>query len=217
MEPRTAPIELTRRAFLGGMALAALAPLGCLGRHFAKKEEPKPVPKGRFVSTWDNKIAFAPDVSRGGMVMPGLVGRIYLFGLDRGTPYIGDGSLVIDLFDSTPHGPNGEPKLTDHMEVPADVLKQFAKKDFVGDGYTIFFPWFNYRPDVTQAYIQMRYTAANGESHFHQSGTFTVDHTETRERLKKNLSIAGISPTANETPVLPQPYDVPLLPQPTKP
>jgi hypothetical protein len=178
-----------RRAVLASLALAALACAGCLGRNFSKKEPLKPAIHGQLVSTWDNKVAFAPDFSRGGAVMPGLVGRVYLFGPDLAVPYIGDGKLVVDLYDATPRGPDSEPKLTDHFEIDPQSLSQFAKTDFVGDGYTIFFPWFNYRPEVKQVYLQMRYTAANGESFFHQSGTFSVDHAGTRERMQKGMPI----------------------------
>src|SRR5258708_4845348 len=195
MEPHSPPI--TRRAALSGLALAALSPLGCLGKYFAKKDDAKAAFKGRLVSTWDKKVAYAPDVSRGGAVMPGLVGRIYLFGPDMAVPYIGDGSLIVDLYDSTPRGPDSQPKLTDHLDVDPTALRSFAKTDFVGKGYDIFFPWFNCSQEVTQVYLQMRYTAANGDSYFHQSGTFAVDHSETQERIKKGQPI--VNPVMKES------------------
>lgn len=177
-----------RRAFLAGSALAALAPLGCLGKHFARKDAAAVgPPPGRIVSVWDNKVVYAPDAAHGGAPMPGLLGRIYLFGPDMAVPYIGDGSLIVTLYDSSPRGDGSEPQATDNFTVDPASLKLFAKKDFVGDGYTIFFPWFNYNLGTTRAYLQALYTAADGKSYFHQSDNFAVDHAETREMIKKGM------------------------------
>jgi hypothetical protein len=187
---------VTRRAVLASLTLATLAPAGCLNKHIVKNDAPKAPPKGRIVSSWDNKVVFAPDASRGGAVISGLHGRAYLFGPDMGVPYIGDGKLIIDLYDATSSGPDGQPKLTDHFEIGPDALRQFARRDFVGEGYDLFFPWFKYHLGVKQVYLQMRYVSANGDSYFHQSGTFPVDHTESRERVQKNMPINN--PVAKE-------------------
>ncbi len=187
MEPLRKELTLTRRAMLSGMALAALSPVACLGRHFAWKSETKPAPQGRLATAWQNKVTYAPDVTRGGAVFPGMVARVYLFGPDVAVPYIGDGTLSFLIYDATKRGPNTEPRLTDIVQFDPATLKQFAKTDFVGPGYTIFCPWFNYRPDVTHVFINVEYTSASGEKLFHQSGTLSVDHSETAERAKKGL------------------------------
>lgn len=184
-------VTLTRRAVLSGLALAALAPLGCLGRGFLRKDAAAPPPpKGRVVSTWDPKVAYAPDASRGGAVMPGLVGRVFLFGPDMAVPYLGDGRMVIDLFDATPRGSGVEPKVTDHFEIDPNALRQLANTDVFGEGYSIFFPWFNYHPDVSRVYLQLAYIAPDGEKYFHQSGTFNVDHAQTKEIIKKGMPVS---------------------------
>jgi hypothetical protein len=189
-----------RRAALTGSALALMVFAGCLGKNVNNKEPLKPAAKGRLISSWDNKVTFAPDFARGGAIMPGLVGRVYLFGPDQAVPYIGDGSLIVTLYDATPHGPDSQPKVTDNFVIDPQSLRQFAKTDVFGDGYTVFFPWFNYGPEVKQVYLQIRYTAANGESFFHQSGTFPVDHAETHERIKKRMPINN--PIVKETAAL---------------
>lgn len=192
MEPLRQPqiTVMSRRAALAGLALM---PLGCfnLGKHYAKTETAKPAPKGRLVSTWDKRIVYAPDAFRGGAIIPGIVGRVYLFGADMAVPYIGDGGLLIDLWDSSPRGSDSAPKQIEHFIISPEVFKEFAKKDVIGDGYSIFFPWPTYRPDITQIYITMLYTSAAGEKYFHQSGTFAVDHTETQERVKKGMTISN--------------------------
>ncbi|MCE9530041.1 MAG: hypothetical protein K8T89_02715 [Planctomycetes bacterium] len=195
MEPlRTKQISrINRRTALAGMACAALAPLGCfaLGKTSIHKEEPKAGQQGRLVSAWENKIVYAPDASRGGETIPGLTGRVYLFGPDLNAPYLGDGKLLIDLFDATPHGQGAPPKMIEHYIYPADVLQKLTKKDVFGDGYTLFLPWATYRPDISHIYILMRYDTVKGEQFFHQSGTFSVDHGETVERVKKGMSVTN--------------------------
>lgn len=181
------PTTITRRAMLTGMALAALSPVACLGKHFARRGEVKPDQLGRLTSAWQNKVTYAPDVTRGGAVFPGLIARVYLFGPDVAVPYIGDGTLRLLIHDATRRGAPSDPKLTDIVDFNVDALKQFAKTDFVGAGYTIFCPWFNYRSDVTHVFINLEYTPLSGPKLFHQSGTLVVDHGETIERAKKGM------------------------------
>jgi len=181
-----------RRTVLKGLALTAFAPVGCLRKQFTHAPEAaKPVPHGRLVSTWEKRVVYAPDASRGGAIIPGLIGRMYLFGPDQTVPQMGDGSVKLDLWDSTPNG-DTPPKQLEHFIVPADVLKMFAKKDGLDfDSYTLFFPWPTYRTDVSQVYITMLYTSAAGENYFHQSGTFAIDHADSHERIKKGMSISS--------------------------
>jgi len=190
--------RMTRRTLLAGLAFA---PLGCFNviRPFTKdpqtKQTPgapefKPASAGRLVSTWEKKINYAPDSSRGGAIIPGLVGRVYLFGPDIKDPVIGDGSLIIDLFDASSRG-NEPPTMLEQYRFPAEVLRQFAKKDIFGHGYSIFIPWATYRPDITHLFLMMRYDSPKDGSFFHQSGTFALDHAETVERVKKGMSVSN--------------------------
>jgi hypothetical protein len=197
---QTTPIS--RRAMLTGMALAAFAPVACLGRHFAKKTETKPNLQGRLVATWQKTVTYADDSATGGSSYPGLLARVYLFGplpappaagqpgsVDpaKGVPYLGDGTLTIFIHDATPRGNGADPKLTDVVIFNPNDLAQFASTDFVGPGYTIFCPWFNYNPEVTHLFIQLLYKSPKGEEFFHQSGTMAIDHGETLERAKKGM------------------------------
>lgn len=186
MEPHRT-LKLNRRAMLTGMALAALAPVACIGKHYARKDEIKPASKGRLVSAWENKVTYAPDRSRGGAVFPGLNCRVYLFGPDLAVPYIGDGMLRVTIFDASNKTGTTEGKMTDIVDISPDSLKLFTKRDIFGDGYTLFIPWFNYRPEISDVFILLEYVAANGEVFTHQSGTFTIDHAETKERARKGM------------------------------
>jgi hypothetical protein len=207
MDPLTRRPEklIDRRSALMGLGFAALAPLGCFGtgKNLISKQQPEPAlapAQGRIVVSWDKHVKYADDQSKGGAVYPCLLGRIYLFGPDQAVPYIGDGDLQIDLYDSTPHGPGSEPQMTDMFCIGPEVLKKFARADNVfGQGYTVLFPWFHYRRDVAQVYITTRYRSLEaiqaaavpgsppkGEQLFDQS-TFSINHSATEELEKKGM------------------------------
>lgn len=188
MEPlRIQSLKPTRRAMLTGMVLAALSPIACLGR-FARKsgESTKAVHNGLVRCGWQNTVTYGPDTSRGGAVVPGLIGRVYLFDHEVKYTYVGDGCLSIRLYDATPRG-NADPVLTDVVDIDPETLRKLVTTDFMGPGYTVFFPWFNYKPEVTHAYIAIEYISPTRGTFTHQSGTFTVDHSETKERMKKGM------------------------------
>jgi len=203
MRWQIAETVMDRRKALVGFGLAALAPLGCLGKNLTANKPAEvaaappplaftppptsapPAPQGRLTSSWNKKVSYAPDTSHGGMEMTGLVCRMYLFGPDVTKPYFGDGNLIVDLYDSTPRGPNSEPTLTDELRLNPEALRQLAKSDGVwGDGYTIFMPWTHYSLDVKQVFINMLYTSAKGEKLYCNSGQFAIDHSETLERVR---------------------------------
>lgn len=187
MEPLRTQLKLSRRAVLSGMALAALSPVACLGKHFVTKtESPPPPPKGRVVAIWKKEVSYAGDPNRGGALYPGLNARVYVFGPDLTTPYHGDGYLRISIYDAS-GGMQAEPKLTDIVDFPKDALARTAETDFLGKCHTIFCPWFNYRPDISHVYITLEYVLPTGEKLEHQSGNLSVDHAETLERMRKGM------------------------------
>jgi hypothetical protein len=194
-----------RRAALVAAALVAFPLAGCLGKGATQTRTDNPaapqgpaagqsfkVGKGRLVSAWENRVILSPDVNHGGATVPTLSGRVYLFNEDLKSSFLGDGGLVIDLFDTTPQAAGGQPKLLEHVIIDPGSLKQFSKKDVFGAGYSIFFPWGTYSPDVKQIYLVLRYDNSNGESLFHQSGTLVVDHSLIKEmEVKKAQMVAG--------------------------
>ena len=53
----------------------------------------------QVVTTWGKQVQYTPDTERNGAPMPGLVGRLYLFGPTIDYPMAGDGGVVVDLYD----------------------------------------------------------------------------------------------------------------------
>lgn len=145
----------------------------------------------QVVVAWNNKIMYVPDPANNGVPAPGLCGRVYLFGPIPAVPLVGDGALVVDLYDDTPH--NGQPSSI-HLEqwqFDPVTFRRLLSKDTVGAGYTVFLPWGTYRPDVRTVHMAVRYEPAHGTPLYAPSGPLTLDH--------------GQSPTGTVTPQTFQP------------
>src|SRR5947209_2007435 len=64
-------------------------------------------------SIWEGHIRTTQDVVNGGRPLPGLAGRLYLFGPEFGKPEKGDGKVAVDLYDASNTQPGAKPK---HIE-----------------------------------------------------------------------------------------------------
>jgi hypothetical protein len=184
------PVFTARKVRLAATLLLIALPLssGCFLRgkftNPGKTEPAQTAVASQAVATWNGKVEYGPDPLKGGAVVPYLVGRMYLFGPDikqSGTPLIGDGSLIVDLYDHTPRPGSSEPVMLQQHRFDPETLKKLAKEDLFGMGYTVYFPWLTYRPDITQVHLIMRFDQAKGAPLMHQSGTLTIDHSATKE------------------------------------
>src|SRR5208337_2466794 len=115
--------------------------------------------------------------------LPGLAGRLYLFGPNIDYPLAGDGRLTVDLFNDEPEA-GKEPKLLEQWRIDKDTLKRLLKKDTIGWGYTLFLPWGTYKPEITHVHLRLRYDPAHGTPIFHQTEGFMLisESTGSRER-----------------------------------
>ncbi len=198
MESQKSYSSMNRRAAC--LALAA-TPFWLLGCVTTPKKEKEVIPSkeagspheshkfeakgdGRMVLSFSGQVGMAPDTERGGALNPGLVGRIYLFQGDKGVPYTTDGVLIVDLFDHTPRADGQDPKLLEKWRFDETVIGKFAKRDFMGDGYSIFLPWGTYSPDISQVLIQARFTSKDGKTAlFNQTSIITIDHKPVKPQL----------------------------------
>jgi hypothetical protein len=116
-------------------------------------------PVCQIVATWTPEVMFAPDPTKQGAPTPGIAGRVYLFGAEVKTPLVGNGTLVVDLYDDAPLAAGKPAVLLEEWRFNKETLKTLCRKDAIGWGYTIFLPWGTYRPDITQVHLQMHYDA----------------------------------------------------------
>ena len=86
---------------------------------------------------------------------------MYLFGDGSDCPLIGDGCVVLDLYDDT-HPAGNNPIPLEEWRIDRATLKRLLRRDAVGWGYTLFLPWGTYKPDITQVQLRLRYEPVNG-------------------------------------------------------
>ncbi len=111
---------------------------------------------------WESRVMVIEDVANNGRPVPGVAGRLYLFGTEIGHPIKGKGAVGVDLYDATAGspGPQSEPLI--HVDLDAKSLDMLCRKDTIGWGYTLFLPWDTYRPEIKRIQLNLRYTPAPG-------------------------------------------------------
>ncbi len=125
---------------------------------------PESPPSGapcRVVVTWRQEVYFTPDPTRGGEPIPGIVGRLYLFGKDMGHPLGTSGSVIVDLYECHPSSPS-QPILLEEWRIDKETLARLMQRDGIGWGYTLFLPWSTYRPDRRHVQLRTRFEPEGG-------------------------------------------------------
>lgn len=157
-----------RKSLLLGLLLLPL--VGCVStgssKQPAKAEQAPTAPVHQVHCTWANQIIVTPDVVNGGAALPGLAGRLYLFGPDLGVPVKGNGKVIVDLFDPTQKTPEGGTKMLARWEYDNKTLERLLRKDMIGWGYTLFLPWQEYRPDMKRVQLKVCYVTEGGGTMF---------------------------------------------------
>lgn len=155
-------------------SLVGCTPLGKLPSMV--DETPKPSAHCcQAVATWSNKVHYVPDTVNNGTPAPGIVGRFYLFGERIDYPQVGDGALIVDLFNDAAPAPNGQP--LERWHIDADKLHLLLRKDTIGWGYTLFLPWGSCRPDITRVHMTARYEPRSGGTPLYApSSGLTLEH-----------------------------------------
>ena len=81
------------------------------------------------VVAWNPEILSRPDPANRGAPTPGLGGRMFLFGEGTDCPLMGDGCVVVDLYDDV--SPNASIPL-EEWRIDRDTLKRLLRRDAVG-------------------------------------------------------------------------------------
>jgi hypothetical protein len=173
----------------------------------------KPGEAARLTVAWNNKINYAPDPTRGGDPLPGLIAKVYLFGPEFGpedkTPQVplkGDGELLVAVWDHSQKAAGGSPKLLELWHIDPETARKFQKPDFMGGyAYTLFLPFSNYHVDLKQINLVMRYNGADGRSLVASPETMTLDHSQTLQRAAEKLGIKGVDSGPDVPNLLPVP------------
>ncbi|HEX3147069.1 MAG TPA: hypothetical protein VHR66_03245 [Gemmataceae bacterium] len=158
----------------------------------AKSGEP-----ARIAVAWNNKVIYAPDPTHGGDLVPGLLGKMWVFGPEEGVPLVIDGELIVGVWDLGPKAKGGQPALQEVWHIDNEAAKKFRKKDFMGgEAYTVFLPWSQYNVDIKQVNVIARFNAAGGRSLVSTPETLTIDHSATLQRAQDKLNGYVVNPQA---------------------
>jgi hypothetical protein len=139
---------------------------------FVRKAGPPPV--CQVVATWYPEVIFTADPAHNGEPSPGLGGRIYLFGPEVSCPLVGDGSIVVDLYDDTHVDKAQHPAPLEEWRIDRDTLDRLKRRDAVGWGYTVFLPWGTYRPDLVHIHLRLRYEPHDATPLYAESGPMVL-------------------------------------------
>ena len=125
-------------------------------------------PPCEVVVAWNPEILSRPDPANRGAPTAGLGGRMYLFGGASDCPLMGDGCVVVDLYDDV--SPNASIPL-EEWRIDRDTLKRLLRRDAVGWGYTLFLPWGTYNPEIKQVQLRLRYEPTKGTPLYAESSS----------------------------------------------
>jgi hypothetical protein len=142
----------------------ALCLAGCINTgSFLLPNFNQPIPgPGDVVVAWNPEVLSRPDPANRGAPTKGLGGRMYLFGEGSDCPLMGDGSVVVDLYEQAFPAEGTSAVPLEEWRIDRDTLKRLLRRDAVGWGYTLFLPWGTYRPDLTHVEIRLRYDPLKG-------------------------------------------------------
>jgi hypothetical protein len=169
---------------------------GCIttGNLFSSKEELPKGPVCQVVATWHNEVVTTPDPVHNGNPTPGIAGRLYLFGPTVDFSKVGDGSVVVDLFDETHATPEQPAKLLEEWQIDKVTLQRLLRRDIIGWGYTLFLPWATCKPEITKVHLKLRYEPASGGAPIYaESAPMTLTHDPSIA-----VAVAGRNPSRPE-------------------
>lgn len=128
-----------------------------------------------IMAGFQNRVAYLPDPTKNGAMGAGLVGQLFLFdpAWKLVTP---TGPLTIEMFDETARG-GAAPKLG-KWTFDKDTLARLRSSDErLGQAYTLFLPWPDYRADVTRVKLTFKYEPADGHPLWAEPVSITFDTT----------------------------------------
>jgi hypothetical protein len=157
---------------------------------------------------WNPSVVFTPDPVHDGKANPGLAGRIYLFGPEIGCPMLGNGGLVVQLFDDTKPCAEKEAKPLEEWRLDPVGFKQLQRRDAIGWGYTLFLPWGTYKPEINQVHLKVCYQPPKGFPIYAASSPITLSDPEQLKTLATGL--AHVTPKTNLPIPVPTPGIAPV-------
>jgi hypothetical protein len=230
-EPAKAPAAASTAATAASKADPAVKPAGATVPVPAAAVSASPIAKlmGKgtpakdaatdIAVTWQNKIAYLRDPYMGGVMRPGIVGQMFLFGPGY-QPAPVNGKLVIEIFDETkrPGGPT-EPRRVGSWTFDKDTLRKLmTMDDKFGKSYALFLPWPDYNPSIALVRLDVRYEQEHGDPLLPLPSKLAIDTSTPGGPIGDGGGLAGMGPRPGSTPpgggsaAVPAAYTQPAVP-----
>src|SRR5712671_585310 len=140
---------------------------GCVGAdgklsmsHFGPAHKAAPASAVALVETmWESRVVVTEDTVNEGAPLPGLAGRVYLFGPKLGHPLQVKGTLYVLAHEVLPDNKTAK---MEAWEIDPATFQRLGSSDKIGWGYTVFLPLSKYRPEVKHVKLQVKFTPENG-------------------------------------------------------
>jgi hypothetical protein len=190
-----------RRAARWSVLLIAAVNGGCVSLPYVSNlsgdEPPPPGQAFQVVAWWQPEVRYAADPTRNGAAIPGLAGRIYLFGQEPCHPFPGDGGFVMDLFDAS----GSQEVQLEEWRFDPDTMKRLLRRDIMGWGYTVFLPWNTYKPEITRVHLKVRYLPLKGSPLFFEGNPMALNGAgATTPLVKHSQATPGYAPPPTTLP-----------------
>jgi hypothetical protein len=164
-------------------------------------------PAENIAVVWSSRLVTGIDPANNNTPMCGFAGRVFLFGHELHDNLLADGDLYVDLYATLPEQPQAPPVCLMNWIIKKDDLNRTnLRKDFCGNGYTLNLPWPNYRPDINQVRLSVRYQPAKGGVPLYRQDLMTL-----RQDPVAAPTCTARTETGNRQPILP-PQTPPGLP-----
>jgi hypothetical protein len=176
-----------RSAFSFFLFPFALCLTGCIntGSFVVPGFSPPPAGPTDVVAAWNPEVVARPDPANRGAPTKGLAGRMYLFGEGSDCPLIGDGCVVVDLYEQPVPNVTSDIPL-EEWRIDRDTLKRLLRRDAVGWGYTLFLPWGTFRPDITHVELRLRYDPVKGSPLYAEPSSVVLQEVKVFASSAKN-------------------------------
>lgn len=201
--------QLKRCGRLWLVVLGVTSMSGCvLLDRWDRKDKPPQGTPCQIATTWQPELVHGVDFANHGTKRLAIMGRLYLFGKEVGTPMACEGTLTVQMFDlsrceepfarAVPNAGVSPPPLVKVWQYDPKTLEQMMQRDAIGWMYPIPLVWEDYNPAITRVQLKSVFQPREGLPLYSESGAITLTTTDPVAGVVQTSHIVG---KGNEHPV----------------
>jgi hypothetical protein len=150
---------------------------GCATMHPGDRPPTGPVAQAQVL--WLKDVGYSSDPLHEGNPVPGLAGRLFLFGPGAPASRAGDGDLLVKLYNDDISGPDGKALELEQWQIDNKTLQRLFHKDpLLGWGYSLFLPWGTCNESIKHVHLMVCFQSKENGPLYAPSGPLTLHHPE---------------------------------------